>query len=141
MGEGTSIGFLNSLLRRLLAKKDKETHQDWSERAQALSEAGDWQGLAIPCRRWTKAQPDQYLAWVKLSLAYYHLGRYRKALKACRKFRRALRLKPDFAEAWGNLALAYFLSGNRSAALEAVKKLRRHDPQKADELFNLIMKP
>jgi Flp pilus assembly protein TadD len=55
--------------------------------------------------------------------------------------REALRLKPDFAEAWGGLGVAYFISGNRSAALEAVKELRRHDPQKADVLFNMIMKP
>jgi Flp pilus assembly protein TadD len=138
MGEGTSIGFLNSLLRRLWAKKDKETHQDWSERAQALSEAGDLQGLAIPCRRWTQAQPENASAYLHLGTAYHILGRNQEAVEALRE---ALRLKPDFAEAWGNLALAYFLSGNRSAALEAVKELRRHDPQKADELFNLIMKP
>jgi hypothetical protein len=31
-------------------------------------------------------------------------------------------------------------SGNRRAALEAAKELRCLDPQKADKLFNLIMK-
>jgi hypothetical protein len=35
---------------------------------------------------------------------------------------------------------AYAKSGNPSAALEAVKQLRRYDPQKAEELFNLIIK-
>jgi len=68
----------------------------------------------------------------------YEMGRHQEAVEA---YREPVRLEPDFALAWGNLALAYFLSGNRSAALEAVKELRRHDPQKADELFNLIMKP
>jgi hypothetical protein len=42
---------------------------------------------------------------------------------------------------WNNLAFAYLHSGNRSAALQAVKELRRYDPQKADKVFNLIMKP
>ena len=31
--------------------------------------------------------------------------------------------------------------GRVANALEAVKELRRYDPQKADKLFNLIMKP
>jgi Flp pilus assembly protein TadD len=56
-------------------------------------------------------------------------------------YREALRLKPDDAEAWHGLGYSYFILGNRSAALEAVKELRRYNPQKADELFNLIMKP
>ncbi len=66
------------------------------------------------------------------------MGRYREEIEA---YREALRLKPDYAYAWNNLACAYALSGNRSAALQAVKELRRYDPQKADKLFNLIMKP
>jgi len=70
--------------------------------------------------------------------AYGHLDRHQDAIAA---YREAVRLKPDFAEAWNNLAIAYDLSGNRSAALEAVKELRRYDPQQADKLFNLIMKP
>lgn len=52
-----------------------------------------------------------------------------------------LRLKPDYAMPWHNLALAHARTGNRSAALEAAKLLRKNNPQKADELINLIMKP
>jgi len=66
------------------------------------------------------------------------LGRHQEAIGACRE---ALRLKPDHANPWGILAIVYAKSGNRRAALEAVKELRRYDPQKAEELFNLIMKP
>ncbi len=66
------------------------------------------------------------------------MGRYREEIET---YREALRLKPDDVDTWNNLALAYFLSGNRAAALQAVKELRRYDPQKADKLFNLIMKP
>jgi Flp pilus assembly protein TadD len=66
------------------------------------------------------------------------LSRYREAIEA---YREAVRLKPDDADAWNNLAVAYAQSGNRSAALEAVKELRRYDPQKAEKLFNLIVKP
>ncbi|MGD0828591.1 MAG: helix-turn-helix domain-containing protein [Desulfobaccales bacterium] len=49
--------------------------------------------------------------------------------------------EPDYAKAWYNLGVAYAISGNRSAALEAAKELRRYDPQQADKLFDLIMKP
>jgi DNA-directed RNA polymerase subunit F len=37
------------------------------------------------------------------------------------------------------LGKVYALIGKRKAALEAVKKLRRLDPEKADELLNLIV--
>jgi hypothetical protein len=42
---------------------------------------------------------------------------------------------------WSGQPRLYPKSGNRSAALEAVKELRRYDPQGAEELFNIIMKP
>lgn len=66
------------------------------------------------------------------------MGRHQEAIEA---YREALRIKPDDAKAGHNLAGAYASSGNLSAALEAVKELRRYDPQEADKLFNLIMKP
>jgi tetratricopeptide (TPR) repeat protein len=110
----------------------------WENQAAALEKSQDWHGLLAHCRRWTQAQPDDASAYFHLGLAYNVLGRHREAVEACRE---TLRLKPDCAEAWYGLSAAYALSGNRSAALEAVKELRRYDSQKADELFNLIMKP
>jgi len=101
-------------------------------------EMGRHQEAVEACREALRLKPDDAMAWHKLGVSYGELGRWQEAVEA---YREPVRLKPDFALAWGNLALAYFLSGNRSAALEAVKELRRHDPQKADELFNLIMKP
>jgi tetratricopeptide (TPR) repeat protein len=85
-----------------------------------------------------RLKPDFAKAWFNLGGAYGALGRYREAIAACQE---ALRLMPDDANAWALLAIAYAQSDNRSAALEAVKELRRYDPQKAEELFNLIMKP
>jgi WD40 repeat protein/predicted TPR repeat methyltransferase len=179
---------------------------NWSVRAEAFKKAQDWQGLQAHCRRWTQAEPDNYLAWAELGITYEkRLNRYGDAVEAYRKalrlkpdearvwynqgvayqlwgrhreaiapyqeatrlkpdyvsawnnlgvaynkmgrlreaiaaYREALRLKPDHTDAWSNLANVYALSGNRSAALEAVKELRRYDPQKAEKLFNSIMK-
>jgi cytochrome c-type biogenesis protein CcmH/NrfG len=145
---------------------------DWENQAAAPGKSQDWHGLLAHCRRWTQAQPDNFLAWFGLGEAYRKLDRHPEAVEACREalrlkpdefglwynlgisylclgrwqeaveaYREAVRLKPDFTEAWVGLGAAYFSSGNRSAALEAVKELRRYDSQKADELFNLIMKP
>ena len=47
-------------------------------------------------------------------------------------------MRPD---TWHNIGLVYAKSGKRSAALEAVKELQRYNPQKADELLNMIKKP
>ena len=179
----------------------------WLDRAEELTKANDWQGLLALCRRWTQAEPGNYIAWYLLGVAYGNLGRYREAVEAYREalrlepddasawfklgfaykklgryreaieaYREALRLKPEYAQVWFNLGyayeklgryreaieayqevlrlkpdyagyvwynlgIAYVNSGNLSAALEAVKELRRYDPQKAEELFNLIMKP
>jgi hypothetical protein len=110
----------------------------WKGQVSALEKAQDWQGLLAWCRRWTQAEPGNEVAWYSFGVAYGDMGRHREAIAA---YREALRLKPDYAPAWNNLGVAYALSGKRSAALEAVKELRRYDPQKADELFNLIMKP
>jgi tetratricopeptide (TPR) repeat protein len=85
-----------------------------------------------------RLKPNLSPTWYLLGVAYGKLSRSREQIEA---YREALRLKPDYANAWNNLACAYALSGNRAAALQAVKELRRYDPKKAEELFNLIMKP
>ncbi|MBW2134095.1 MAG: tetratricopeptide repeat protein [Deltaproteobacteria bacterium] len=85
-----------------------------------------------------RLKPDYVAAWNNLGVAYVKLGRYPEAIKACRE---ALRLRPDDAEAWNNLAFSYYLSGNRRAALEAVSELRRYDQQRAEKLFDAIIKP
>jgi Flp pilus assembly protein TadD len=89
-------------------------------------------------RQGLRLEPDEAEAWFFLGVAYGELGRNREAIGA---YREALRLNPNDVKAWEGLALAYAQSGNRRAALEAVKELQRYDPQKADKLFNLIMKP
>jgi tetratricopeptide (TPR) repeat protein len=111
---------------------------DWLDRAKALEKAQDWHGMLAWCRRWTQAEPGNDSAWFSLGVVYGQLSRYREAIEA---YRESLRLKPDYTNVWEGLALSYAISGNRSAALEAVKELRRYDPQKAEELFTLIMKP
>jgi Flp pilus assembly protein TadD len=110
----------------------------WNNLGVSYGKSGRWQEAVEAFREALRLKPDDAEAWLRLGFSYSKLGRWQEAVEA---FREAVRLKPDFAEAWGGLGVAYFISGNRSAALEAVKELRRYDSQKADELFNLIMKP
>jgi len=182
------------------------TKHYWLDQFNALFLAGDWQGMVALFRRWTKAEPGNFIAWHYLGIAYGQMGRHRDAVEAYQQalrlepdsdwtwsnlggafielgqykdaveaYREALRLKPDSSATWATLGntyakmgrnrdavealleglrlepddefawiilrLHYGLSDNRSTALEAVKQLRRYNPQRADKLFNLIMKP
>jgi tetratricopeptide (TPR) repeat protein len=89
-------------------------------------------------RKAVRLKPDFAEAWNDLGNSYVSVAAYRTAIGA---FQRAVLLKPDFAEAWWGLGGSYARSGNRKAALEAVRELRKYDPQRADQLLNLINKP
>jgi uncharacterized RDD family membrane protein YckC/Flp pilus assembly protein TadD len=90
------------------------------------------------CRQALRIDPEKYAeVWNNLGIAYHKLNRHGDAIEA---YHQALRIDPKFVLASYNLAITYTLSGNRTAALDAVQKLRRLDPEKADRLFNWIMR-
>jgi len=109
---------------------------EWSKRAYDLEQLKDFQDMLDWCRKWTKSEPEDTVAWYGLGVAYRNLNRYNDAIKA---FRQALRINPEYAGVWYNLGVACDLSGNPTAALDAVRKLRRLDPALADKLLNLIV--
>jgi len=119
--------------RKLAAEGRSQT--EWLKRALALENLKDWQGLLDWCRKWTKSEPKDTIAWYGLGFAYGSLNRHNDAIEA---YRQALRINPEYAEVWYNLGVVYGLSGNRTAALDAVQKLRRLDSALADKLFNWI---
>jgi Flp pilus assembly protein TadD len=123
--------------RQALRLKPNEA-EAWNNLGAAYAELRRYQEAVEAFREALRLKPDRSVAWYNLGNAYRRLSRHREAIQA---YRAALRLKPDDAYAWQGLAGAYAASGNRSAALEALKELRRYDPQKAEELFNMIMKP
>jgi tetratricopeptide (TPR) repeat protein len=110
------------------------TAGNWGDRAVALENAQDWDGLLAHCRRWTHAEPDNAFPWAFLAHAHHELGHYREAIKA---YREALRLKPDFANAWYNLGLAYKKSGRYREAIEAYREALRLKPDGAEAWYNL----
>jgi Flp pilus assembly protein TadD len=108
--------------------------EGWGNRAKALHEAQDWQGMLAWCRRWTQTEPGNAFAWSNLGVAYGSLGRYRETIEA---FREALRLEPDDAIDWFNLGLAYGSLGRYREAVEAYREAVRLKPDYADAWFNL----
>ena len=110
----------------------------WIDLGFAYSQLDRHQEALKAYREVLRIKPDNSKTLFVLGITYNQLGRHQEASAA---YREALRLKPDYVKAWAALAFTYDLSGNRSAALEAVKGLPRYDPQKANDIFNLIVKP
>jgi Flp pilus assembly protein TadD len=106
----------------------------WSDRAAEFIRSKDWQGLLAHCRRWTRAEPDNSLAWFSLGVAYFELGRHRESIEA---FRETLRLKPDDAKAWYNLGLAYEKLGRYREEIKAYREALRLQPDYAKAWNNL----
>jgi tetratricopeptide (TPR) repeat protein len=98
---------------------------DWRNRAVAMLEAKDWKGLMAWCRRWTKAEPGNALAWTSLGLAYGRMGRYQEAINANQE---ALRLKPDAAHTWFNLGTQYGQLGRHQDEIKAYREALRLKP-------------
>jgi len=114
----------------------EEPKENWKNQAEALDKARDWEGMLAHCRRWTQAEPGNYLAWSTLGIAYGQLGRRLKVIEA---YREAIRLKPDSAEAWGELGRAYANLGHQREAIEASREAIRLKPDYAYAWFNLAI--
>jgi hypothetical protein len=114
--------------------KPKAPAATWNDRADALVKAENWQGLLAHSRRWTKAEPGNYLAWYNLGGAYIQLGRHPEAIAA---YREALRLKPDDTHAWNNLSVAYGKLGRHPEAIAACREALRLKPDYAGAWYNL----
>jgi len=105
---------------------------DWAERAVALENAKNWPSLLAHCLQWTKAEPDNYLAWDYLGRAYlenYPPYREREAMFA---FLKALKLKPDSLEVLHHLGASYLRQLRYEPAIWVYKKLLRLKPDDVD---------
>lgn len=113
------------------APEDSEGH---SRALYKFYKEKDWQALEAYCRRWTKAEPKNDVAWYSLGLAYEKMGRHREAVQA---FREALRIKPDDAETCYNLGVAYGKMGHLREAVQAFREVVRIKPDLAEAWYNL----
>jgi DNA-binding SARP family transcriptional activator len=101
---------------------------EWSKRAIALEDRKDWRGMLDWCRKWTKSEPEDTVAWCVLGIAYANLKRYDDAIDA---YRQAIRINPDYASAWNNLGGAYYNLKRYNDAIDAYRQALRIDPENA----------
>jgi Flp pilus assembly protein TadD len=111
--------------------------EGWNERGKALEQAHDWKGLLDHSRRWTQAEPGNYLAWSALGVAYGQSAP--RSLDAMEAYHEAVRLKPDCAEAWADLGRAYANLGRYRDAVSASQSAVRLKPDYAYAWFNLAI--
>lgn len=98
--------------------------------ASALIQKEDWQGLKNFALRWTKAEPQNSIAWNYLGRAYRANEQGTKAIEA---YQQAVRINPDYAEAWHGLgSVYYFFTDQGTKAIEAYQQAVRVNPDFAD---------
>ena len=107
---------------------------DFLDKALALEEAEDWNGLLAHCLQWTQAESENSFAWYVLGVAYGNLVRHDDAIAA---YREAVRINPELAEAWNNLGVAYDNLGRPDDAIAAYRKALRINSEYADAWYNL----
>lgn len=117
----------------VLRAKEGITYQspntEWDKRATALQAAQDWQGLLEWCRKWTKSEPENVVAWGTLGEAYSGLRRYDDAVEA---YRQIIRIAPELALSWSSLGGAYLHLYRYNDAVEAYRQAIKLDPELAD---------
>ncbi len=104
----------------------KKSGLDWLNRAVALKQKKDWQGLLKLSLQWVKIQPGSAIAWSVLGVAYRDLEQYDQAIPA---FREALRIDPEFAEAWSILGFVYGALNQYDQAIHALREALRIEPE------------
>lgn len=121
---------------RQVIRIDPDNIKAWSNIGISYSGLKRYDEAITAYRQVLRIDPEAIPAWNNLGIIYSDLKRYDNAIAA---FHEVLRINPKDAKAWKNLGIIYYMSGNTSAALRATKSLRTLDPDRADELFNLIV--
>ena len=85
----------------------------------------DWRGLLGYNEAWTRAEPNNPMAWYGLGMTY-RVG-FNQPGDAADSFRRALALNPEWPEAWAQLSAAYStMPGRHNDVLQALREEQQH---------------
>ncbi len=123
-----------SALRAKEGTTDQSPDTGWSKRVDALEAAQDWQGLLEWCRKWTKSEPENVVAWGTLGEAYGRLNRYDDAVEA---YRQIIKIAPEFALPWESLGGEYLHLYRYNDAVEAYQQAIKIDPEVPGVWLNL----
>jgi tetratricopeptide (TPR) repeat protein len=142
LAEGQSLNFalpvdwINELPKRAQAAPvvAKKGGLDWLNRAVALEEKKDWQGMLKLAQQWIKSEPGSAVAWYGLGVSYANHKQYDQAIQA---YREALRIQPEYAKAWNNLGVSYGNLKQYDQAIQAYREALRIEPEDAEAWYNL----
>lgn len=100
---------------------------DWLNRAAALEQKNDWQGLLKLTQQWVKSEQGSANAWMGMGEAYSGLKLYDQAVQAIRE---ALRIQPEDADLWYNLGVTNGSGLNQhDRAIQAYREALRIQPE------------
>ncbi|MDO9230492.1 MAG: tetratricopeptide repeat protein [Syntrophales bacterium] len=106
----------------------------WLKRVSILFAMNDWPGMLDWCRKWTKSEPENAVAWFSLGWVYDELNRYDDAIEA---YRAAIRINPEHFTAWHSLGVTYNTLKRHNEAVEAYRQVLRINPEYATAWSNL----
>ena len=106
-------------------KRESITSIEWVNKSIELEQKNDWSGLLKHSLRWTKAQPDNAMAWFALGQAYKQSDQPDRAIAA---YQQSLRLEKGIAIVWYQLGNAHLLSNQITKAIEAFQQTVQIDP-------------
>jgi cytochrome c-type biogenesis protein CcmH/NrfG len=106
----------------------------WLNKAVELEGKNDWPGLLKHAQAWTRAQPQDWMAWAALGEAYGWLEQTTKAIEA---YQHSLRINSEFAGPWFGLGLNYRREGQTAKAIEAYQQALRINSEYVETWDNL----
>ncbi len=127
------VEWIRQLPRRTTEEQTRPNHEwsllQWSSRAKRLAEARKWDELRVHSKAWTKAAPDEPIAWTVFGLTSLYLREYKDAITALVQ---ATRLNPGNPHTLILLSKAYARSGEYSNALKTIRRALEIAPENAE---------
>jgi Flp pilus assembly protein TadD len=112
------------------------TEPSLESRVTELTAAGNWNVVVLTATEWTRKEPRNPSAWMRLGEGYAHLGQLDEAFEAARK---ATDVAPGDAAAWRNLGAANVARNQPAAALTAYEKAAALDERDLSTLVRVGM--
>lgn len=95
------------------------TEPSLESRVNDLIAAANWNVVVLTANEWTRKEPRNATAWMRLGMGYAHLGQLDEALDAAKK---AVDVAPGDASAWRYLGEVNMAKSQPAAALQAYER-------------------
>jgi tetratricopeptide (TPR) repeat protein len=104
--------------------------------ANAYVRAKDWNGLVGYARAWTRAQPNEPLAWYYLGNVYSPMA-LNQPQNSIQPYQHAEQLKSPWPEVWNDIGSAYYLNKQYKESADAFTKATEQNPKRIQYWNNL----